>query len=278
MKKAKRENKFFVPRKQLIMVVGNYGSGKTEVSVNLAISLRRQGRKVQIADLDIVNPYFRCREARMLMRSMDIRVVVPPGEQVSADLPIVLPEIAGMLSPREGEISIFDVGGDDVGARLLSSFAKSLDKIARAQGENEEPPYELLQVINARRPFTDTVEGCLSMRNAIEGSSRLKVTGLIGNTHLMDETSPQTILEGWALTKEVSRRSGLPVAFVAVMENLKGAGELGAIDSQLFYLKRYMLPPWLANKTENTTDSTVENEASLPAPRTVPIGRPSGVQ
>lgn len=130
----------FVTDERLIMIVGNYGSGKTEVAVNVALFLARCGYKVQIADLDIVNLYFRCREARELMESSGIRVVVPPGTQASADLPIVLPEIKGMLRPKGDQISIFDVGGDPVGARILSSYNEIL----------REEPYALWQVINSR--------------------------------------------------------------------------------------------------------------------------------
>lgn len=275
----------FLPHQRLILIVGNYGSGKTEVSVNLAMALRDEGYQVQIADLDIVNPYFRCREARELMRSRDIRVVVPRGEQVSADLPIVLPELSGMLRPEEGKVTLFDVGGDDVGAKLLSSFAPVLEKhrVARGGegGEGGEPTYVLWQVLNAKRPFTNTVEGCLKMRDAIEASSRLNVTGFVGNTHLMDETAPETILEGWELAKRASERSGLPVAFVTAMEGLAQAKELEAVGAPIFELKRYMLPPWLAKQNTNVTSGSGEGEAdegNLPAARPVPIGRPSGVQ
>ena len=220
---------------RLIAIVGNYGSGKTEVSVNLAIQLAAAGTRVQIADLDIVNPYFRCREARALMEAHGIRVVVPPGAQVWADLPIILPEIRGMLHPPAGTLSIFDVGGDDAGARSLAAFRTSL-----ADGE-----YELWQVINARRPFTDTVEGCLGMRKAIEGASRLAVTGLLVNSHLIEETTAGDVLEGWRLAREVSARTGLPIRCVAVMASLADAPELAAIDAPLLRLRRYMLQPWL---------------------------------
>ncbi len=273
-----KEKKLFDPgtilnSKKLIIIVGNYGSGKTEVAVNLAIALRSGGVRVRVADLDIVNPYFRCREAMELMRVRDIGVVVPPGEQVSADLPIVVPEIAGMLAPQDGHVGIFDVGGDDVGARLLSSFAVALKKAA---AEYSAPHYELWQVINARRPFTDTVEGCLKMRRAIENASRLNVTGLIGNTHLMHETDAGTVYEGWELTRKVADASGLPIVFVTAMKGLEEIEELEDIDAPLFYLKRYMLPPWLAEETDNMTDSRFRD--TLPAPRSVPIGRPSGVR
>jgi hypothetical protein len=223
------------PADRLVMIVGNYGSGKTEVAVNLCLRLARDGRRVQIADLDIVNPYFRCREARALMERHGVRVVAPPGPQAWADLPIILPEIRGLLHPPEGTITIFDVGGDDVGARALASLRTSL-------GDGK---YELWQVINPKRPFTDTVDGCLAMQQAIEASSRLSVTGLLVNAHLIDQTTTQTVLDGWRLAQAVSASASLPVRAVAVMAHLAGEGDLRVIDAPLLRLERHMLPPWL---------------------------------
>ena len=263
------------------MVVGNYGSGKTEVSVNLALQYAHQGLKVQIADLDIVNPYFRSREARALMRAAGIRVVVPPGAQISADLPIVLPEISGMLQPPEGQVSLFDVGGDDVGARLLSTLAPKINRqTSPALADGASRSYELWQVINARRPFTDTVAGCLKMHEAIEGSSRLKITGLIANTHLIEETSAEVILEGWYLAREVGEKTGLPVVFVTAMEEMAASKELEEVDVPIFRLQRRMLPPWLAKQKDLKQQPLHhgEGEETVPAARSIPIGRPSGVE
>ena len=217
------------------MVVGNYGSGKTEVSVNLALEMAHAGVAVQIADLDLVNPYFRCREARALLRAHGIRVVVPPSGKVSADLPILLPEVRGMLHPPGETVSVFDVGGDDVGSRVLSTFRSAL----------QEGQYELWQVINARRPFTDTVEGCLTMQREIEHSSRLRVTGLLVNTHLIDETTVEILLEGWRLAKQLSARNGLPIRGVALRDTWVGEPRLTEIDAPILYLQRTMPPPWL---------------------------------
>lgn len=242
------------------MVAGNYGSGKTEVAVNLSIALSKQGREVSIADLDIVNPYFRCREARTLMEQHKIRVVVPPASLTWADLPIVVPEIKGMLNPLDDQISLFDVGGDEVGARLLSSLVESLSS----------SPYALWQVINSRRPFTDTVEGCLQMRAGIEKASRLKVTGFVVNSHLMQETTAGVILEGYHLARRASEQSGIPTVFVTAMEELADAPELGEVEVPVLRLKRYMLPPWIRAKKEESLNA--------PAGRTVPIGRPQGVK
>ncbi len=233
----------FVPEKRLIMVVGNYGSGKTEVAVNLALFLAHQGHNVQIADLDIVNLYFRCREDRTLLETAGIKVVVPTGANASADLPIVLPEIKGMLEAKGDQIRIFDVGGDPVGARILSSFNESL----------HDKPYALWQVINNRRPTTDTVDGCLTMLAGIEAASRLKITGLIVNSHLVTETTTAVILEGYRLAQEVSFKTGLPIVFVTAMGPLYDDPELDTIRAPLLRLNRYLLPPWLDSKRQPAT-------------------------
>lgn len=217
------------------MIVGNYGSGKTEVAVNLSLHLASAGLHVQIADLDIVNPYFRCREARALMERHGIRVVVPPGPHAWADLPIILPEIRGLLHPPEGTITIFDVGGDDVGARALASLRANI-----RDGE-----YELWQVINAKRPFTDTADGCEAMRRSIEAASRLAITGFLVNSHLIDQTSDETVLDGWRLANIVSARTGLPIRAVAVMSELIDRPALAQIAAPLLTLERCMLPPWV---------------------------------
>lgn len=226
----------------LIAIVGNYGSGKTEVAVNLSLHLSRLGTSVHIADLDLVNPYFRCREVAALMLAHGIRVVMPPGAQVFADLPIVLPEIAGMLHPKDGTVSLFDVGGDDVGARALAALRPRV-----RDGE-----YELWQVVNAKRPFTDSVAGCLAMRQQIEKASRWRVTGWLVNTHLIDETTPATILEGWRLGQAVSAASGLPIRMVAVMNTLADAPELGEIDAPILRMTRLMTPPWAVPRPPRT--------------------------
>jgi len=220
---------------RLVAIVGNYGSGKTEVAVNLALRLAAGGRTVQIADLDLVNPYFRCREARRLMEAHGIRVVVPDESRVWADLPIVLPEVRGMLRPPPGTISLLDVGGDDVGARALASFRPDL----------QDGAYELWLVLNAQRPFTADAAGCLHMLAGIEASSRLRVTGLVANAHLMDETTPDTVLAGARLAAEVAERSGLPVRAIAVLKEYASDPRLRALHAPLLELRRRMLPPWL---------------------------------
>ncbi|MDJ0842114.1 MAG: cobalamin biosynthesis protein CbiA [Acidobacteriota bacterium] len=239
----------------VVMITGSFGSGKTEVSVNLALQLAALGRQVHLVDLDIVNPYFRSREAQRLLEAGGVRVVVPAGALAYADLPIVLPEIAGLCRARPGRTHLFDVGGDDLGARALAAL----------QGHIAGGPYEMLMVINARRPFTSTVEGCLAMQVQIEEAARLKVTGLLVNTHLMTETTPEIVLDGRRLAEEVSARSGLPIRLTAIAAELAAAPELGRLDGPVLWLKRRMLPPWLVEKDEL---------GPAPAKRPTPVGVP----
>ena len=191
-----------LPIKQAIIIIGNYGSGKSEVSVNWAFWLKEWGvQKLHVVDLDIVNPYFRSREAIEELTKVGIDVVAPQGERFFADLPIILPEIKGLFQDPQGT-AIFDVGGDDVGARVLRSFEGYISN------------YELLQVVNTNRPFTNSFSGVIKMQKSIETSAALNVTGYIGNTHLMDETEVDTILNGIEFMKKLSDKTGIPTRFV----------------------------------------------------------------
>jgi hypothetical protein len=222
----------YIPPTPLVIVVGNFGSGKTEVSVNLALHLAKS-HPVQIVDLDIVNPYFRCREAREEMEAQGIKVVYPKGEFHSADLPIILPEMKAAATIEEGFI-IFDVGGDDLGARVLSSLADFL----------ADRPYSMLQVINTSRPFTRDVEGCLKMKAEIEAASRLKVTGFIANSHLMDQTEAATIEAGLSVAGNAAEATGLKLEFGTIDPGLFAGLENIEMDIPLLPIERRMLPPW----------------------------------
>lgn len=223
-----------LPVATIVGFVGNYGSGKTEVAVNYAEQLADQGHQVNIADLDIVNPYFRCREALGPLEERGIRVVVPRGANMHAELPILLPEVRGLLS-RSGEVSILDVGGDDVGARALAHLATDFP----APGG-----YQLWQVVNRQRPFTDSVQGCLRMREQIEQSSRLEITGLVANNHLMDETDAELIEQGYAFAREVAEAAQLPLKLVVVPRHLSEQVDLGTEPPPVLVIDRQMTPPW----------------------------------
>jgi hypothetical protein len=217
----------------IIAVVGSYGSGKTEVSVNLAIRGRSRGLDVSIADLDLVNPYFRTREARYVLSGLGIEVILPPEKYLQADLPILTPSIAGMIR-RPKQLTLLDVGGNDVGARVLGALADSIGS-ARVQ---------VLQIVNPFRPRSRTMEECLSMRDGIERASRMAISGIIGNAHLIEETTVDDLYRGYGFVQALSEVSGLPLECVTVAEELLGRLDTGNFSCPLLPIKRQLVPPW----------------------------------
>lgn len=222
------------PDKNLILFTGNFGSGKTEIAVNYTSWLAKQGVRVKIADLDLVNPYFRCRETREQLEALGVTVIAPGGVYHSADLPILLPELRGIIE-RPDDVAILDVGGDNVGATVLASLS---DAFARSE-------YEMFFVVNMNRPFTRTVEGVMRMMGEIEEASKLKTTALVGNTHLIDETTVENIIAGAEFTGEVGKTAGLPVAFIGVMESFIPALEKNGLPYPIMPMTRLLLPPWV---------------------------------
>jgi hypothetical protein len=224
----------------VLILVGHFGSGKTEIAVNLALALaaappgaEAPPAPVNLVDLDLVKPYFRCRLARDAVTPRGVRLVAPDGELSYADLPILLPEIAGLLG-QPGQRSVLDVGGDDSGARVLGALGDAIPA----------DRHELLLVVNARRPSTYDLESTLQVLGEIEGAARLRVTGLISNTHLMGETTAAEVAEGLALCRAVAERSGRPVRFACAEAPL--AATLPELGVPLLPLRRYILPPFLA--------------------------------
>jgi len=217
----------------LVVICGNYGSGKSEVSINLAASKRSNGYTVRLADLDLVNPYFRSREARAVLEALGIEVILPDLKYFHADLPILSRNVAGMIKGGTS-LNILDVGGDDVGARVLSALADAF------VGQ----PVSVLQVVNPNRPQTRTMEGVGRIRAGIEAASRLKVTGWVGNANLIDETDVETILEGYAFLQELSKASGLPIAFITAPEDLRADDALKRVDVPILSIRRQLVPPW----------------------------------
>ncbi|MBD3165312.1 cobalamin biosynthesis protein CbiA [bacterium] len=236
------------PDRTIILFTGNYGSGKTEVSVNVATALARADEKVTIADLDLVNPYFRSREARRPMEALGIRVLAPEGDYHNADLPILMPEVKGAVNQPDG-LTILDVGGDNVGATVLSSLQQAIKR----------QPHDMVFVLNQNRPFTETIDGAMRLMDEIEAASRIPITAIVGNTHLMEETDLEMVKQGAEFALEAGEKRGVPVRFVSapvtelhkvgLMENphldVKGLIEPDGFGVPVLPLKRIMLPPWL---------------------------------
>ncbi|CCK78886.1 MULTISPECIES: hypothetical protein [Desulfobacula] len=219
--------------KGIVIICGNYGSGKTETAVNLALKRKMDGLDVKIADLDLVNPYFRTREAKGLLEDMGIEVVLPDKRYMHADLPILTAEVAGMIQ-QPSELTILDAGGDDVGVTVLASLGNHLSKKKVC----------MLQVINPFRPFTEDVQGCIKIKEEIEISSKMKITGLVGNANLIDETTPDHIYSGYDLLKEVSAATGIKIEFITVCSYLIPQLEMGRFTCPVLEIDRKMNPPW----------------------------------
>jgi len=219
--------------KGLVIIVGNYGSGKTEVSINLAVNQKRAGVDVKIADLDLVNPYFRTREARKALAKLGIEVVVPEEKYLQADLPILSPVISGLIR-QPSELTLIDAGGNDVGATVLAALADSF----------RNKRVHMLQVVNPFRPFTDTIESCLKMRDEIERASKMTINGIIGNANLIDETSVDDIYNGYDFVKALSVESRLPLEFITASVELLPEIDMGRFSCPVLPIERQLVPPW----------------------------------
>lgn len=184
---------------KLYIVIGAFGSGKSEYSVHLARQLNEEGLDVVLADLDVVNPYFRSRDVRDEFQKIGIEVIAPDGHFMHADLPMISPRIKGAIENTNKTV-ILDVGGDPAGCRALGRFEEQI----KARG------YQMLFVINTSRPFTSNPDDIITMQEMLEFTSKLKITELICNTNLMELTNEQIITNGISIINTVSDTTKLP--------------------------------------------------------------------
>ena len=168
------------------------------------------------------------------LTDLGIQVILPPEPYLQADLPVLSPTIAGIIRDS-GELMILDVGGNDAGATVLSALADAFT------GKK----VHMLQVVNPLRPQTNTVSGCLRLRNEIEKAAQLTITGLIGNANLVDETSVEDIYSGYEFVQTVSQKSGLPLAFITVSQELLPQIDLKRFACAVLPIARQLVPPWM---------------------------------
>lgn len=216
---------------RVVLVCGHYGTGKTEFAVNYALALAHAGHATMLADVDIVNPYFRSRERRKLLEDAGIRVISSSQACSDADVPALPAEILTILENRDIR-GVMDVGGDPVGARVL----------ARYQPKILQEDYDLLFILNANRPEVRTVEPALAYLRSIETVTGLTCGGIVNNTHLCGETTPKEILKGAELAGAVSKEAGIPV--VCHMAEQRFTGEESLAGLKLFPIDIYMKKPW----------------------------------
>lgn len=188
--------------KKLMIITGHYGSGKTNVSVNLALEAAKSGKKCTVIDLDIVNPYFRTADFEDLFSKNGITLKAPMYANSNLDIPALNISVKSILDGSD--CVIIDVGGDDEGAKALGRYAKVI---------SECEDREMLYVINKCRYLTKEPEEALELMREIETASTLKCTGIINNTNLGSETTEEIVLGSAEYAKKVSEAAGLPIAY-----------------------------------------------------------------
>lgn len=196
--------------KRLTLLCGHYGSGKTNIAVNLAYKLKQQHEKTTIADLDIVNPYFRTKDSSGEFEDLGIRLICSDYANSNVDIPALPQDIYALTEDKELK-AIIDVGGDDRGALALGRLTPAI------LAEND---YEMLMVLNFFRPLTPDAESVLEVMAEIEAACKIKFTGLINNSNLGVETTADNILSSNKKAEEVSRLTGLPLKLTTVSEQI----------------------------------------------------------
>lgn len=187
---------------------GHYGSGKTSVAVSYAKSLASAGKKVCIADMDIVNPYFRTKDAKEELEKAGIRLIVSDYANTNVDMPALPSELYSIFTYPDENV-IIDLGGDDRGALALGRYR---------EGILEGGDWEMLFVINKYRPLTQTVEDCLEVLNETETAAGMKITGIVNNSNLGADTDEEVLLSGAAFADEFCKATGLPLVMNCVTE------------------------------------------------------------
>jgi tRNA uridine 5-carbamoylmethylation protein Kti12 len=219
-------------KNKLIIVIGAYGSGKSEYAGNLAYDLKEK-KGIVLADMDVVNPYFRSREMRDRFNKIGIEVIAPEGAFSHADVPMISPRIMGAIQNLEKTV-ILDVGGDPAGCRTLARFVENIRK----------RDYEMHFVINTKRPFTQTTEEIQIMKSMLENTSKLNITEFICNTNLMDETNSEMIENGIQIIDKSAKDNTVNFSSYLVLEKHKSIipDDIGGKKRKL--LRNFLNKPW----------------------------------
>lgn len=196
--------------KRVTIISGHYGSGKTNIAVNIALSLASDRKNVSLADLDIVNPYFRSKDSQEILENAGIELICSTYANTNVDIPALPPEIYSITDDKS-QTAVLDLGGDDRGALVLGRLAPAI------KAEND---FEMLYVINKFRPETRDVISAIEVMQEIEIASGMKFTGIINNSNLGDETTAETVLSSINYAEEISDKTGLPLVMTTVREDL----------------------------------------------------------
>lgn len=196
---------------RVVVVCGHYGSGKTNLAVNLAVRAAESGGRVYLADVDIVNPYFRAADAVSMMEKAGVTPLIPEFANSNVDIPALPPRLSSLISGGDGRIFI-DVGGDD-GAVVLGRYASLI----------RDAGYDMICVVNMYRPLTAEPRDAISVMREIEACSGLRCTGIVNNSNLGRETTAEDFLRSFDYARECGRLAELPVLAHSYMERYAGA-------------------------------------------------------
>jgi len=229
--------KSFIGRlRRKTIITGHYGSGKTEFAVSLAMMLaKQQYDRHAIIDLDIINPYFRSREQREMLKNSGIDIYGSAFDTEStAELPALCAKLRAPLEDKSCRV-IVDTGGNDAGAMVLNQFSKYF---------NDDETI-ILAIVNANRPDTSSVDSALEHIAAIEYITKLHVTCIVNNTHMLRETTVSDIIKGQKLCNEICEKTGKQLLCSCYPEGIINPQELTGIEDNLMPLGLYMRPTWL---------------------------------
>jgi len=216
--------------KRLTIFAGHYGSGKTNLAVNYALKLKREGHEVKIADLDIVNPYFRTKDSEKELRDAGIQLISPAYANSNVDLPALPQEIYSLVQRRDFH-AVMDVGGDDRGAYALGRYTPYI---------LEENDYRMVFVANFYRPLTQTPEDALEVMREIEMACGIRFTCIVNNSNLGNLTTTADVAGTEEKTEELSRISGLPIWFTSAEASIAEEGQFALNLQEKYYdVKEY---------------------------------------
>ena len=218
-----------------LILVGSYGSGKTQLAINIAIDWQQRYKDDTIAliDLDVVNPYFRSREMAEELEARGIIMVLPQKDFVLYEAPALPAAISTKIKDKNFR-TILDVGGDLAGSKVLGRYHQ----------EFESTDSEAWMVINTYRPGTSSCGEIIQMIEDIEVASRIKIKGLINNTNLGLETTPEVIIEGYRIIEQVSKKTQLPIVMTTVHSKYFKEVKKLLKDDMVFTMNRYLQTPW----------------------------------
>lgn len=216
----------------IVILAGGFGSGKTEVAINMAFDTAKTVNNVVLADLDLVNPYFASRDAKKCLEDKEIRLLAPQGQLSFGDVPSVPPEIMGFI--KQDNHMIIDLAGDEVGSLVLGYISNFVS--ARTN-------LEFLLVINPYRPFATRLEDLVKMKILLERAAHLTFTGIISNPNLVEETNVDIIINGHRKVEQYADKLKIPLRYLAVQDKFY-VQLLPTYGKKLKKLKLFLRPDW----------------------------------